>query len=124
LRSLRSHTVSSVAADFATPAGRVFFGAMLLSSIIMFTSQWPFWLLRRTERKTSWVFVGDVKIKFVTLFAGSLGMGLVSLIACPDRADSLVDIAPMMCHILGFFACLLTLMAGAWRQLHVTERAL
>ena len=86
----RKGTISFVAASFDTPQGRVFFGCMLLSSLTLFVSQFPFWLPRRpvwrrhqsssTASEPSWLDEEEGRNRFIWLFAGSLFMAVVSMI--------------------------------------------
>ena len=86
----RKGTISFVASSFDTPQGRVFFGCMLLSSLTLFVSQFPFWLPRRpvwrrhqtssAASEPSWLDEEEGRNRFIWLFAGSLFMAVVSMI--------------------------------------------
>ena len=127
----RRGTISFVAASFDTPQGRVFFGCMLLSSLVLFVSQFPFWLPRRPVwRKRpptsyeSWLDEEEGRNRFIWLFAGSLFMAVVSIVnATPQHDLAGHNMVPSAIHMGGFLCGIAVLLFMAFYQLHYIEFA-
>jgi len=123
-------TISCVASSFDTPQGRVFFGCMLLSSITLFISQFPFWLprrpvwrLRQPASSHPWLDEMEGRNRFIWLFAGSLFMAVVSMVNVPHDRLLGYNIVPSAIHMGGFLSGIGVLLFMEFYHLHFVELA-
>jgi len=83
-------TVSNLSSDFSTPTGRVFLACILLSSLALLISDFPFWLPRRWKSKDGQHSVfdsGEGALRFVWLVVGTLSAAIVAVIPSPAEAQ-------------------------------------
>jgi hypothetical protein len=82
-------TVSNLSSDFSTPTGRVFLACILLSSLALLISEFPFWLPRRwSTRDANNVFdSSEGVLRFVWLVVGTLAAAVVAVIPSPEGAE-------------------------------------
>lgn len=116
----RKATVSNLASNFDTAVGRVFLACVLLSSLSLLASEFPFWLPRRWHHGDSIVDRGEGVLRFVWLVLGTLSTAVVAIVPSPDGAQG-IDLLLTAIHnataVIGYG----TLVFMELAQLHLGE---
>lgn len=113
-------TVSNLASDFDTAVGRVFLACILLSSLALLVSEFPFWLPRRWHHGESIVDRGEGVLRFVWLVLGTLSTAVVAIVPSPDGAQG-IDLLLTAIHNASAVVGYGTLVFMELAQLHLGE---
>ena len=116
----RKATVSNLASNFDTAVGRVFLACILLSSLSLLVSEFPFWLPRRWHKGDCIFDGGEGVLRFVWLVFGTLSTAVVAIVPSPEGAQG-IDLLLTAIHNASAVVGYGTLVFMELGQLHLGE---